>query len=107
MRNAVPALPRRARRGERAAFGAIATLAACALAGNGTATGRGAILLPFAAVALCAAWLIEPRYALVPLALWLAMRRQESAPVEWATLALWGALAVYLATGIFDYRFMI
>ena len=90
-----------------ALFGAIATLAACALAGNGTATGRGAILLPFTAVALCAAWLIEPRYALVPIALWLAMRRQESAPVEWATLALWGALAVYLATGVFDYRFMI
>ena len=88
-------------------FGLVATLAACALAGNGTATDRGWILLPFAGVALCAAWLIEPRYALVPVAFWLAMRRQESAPVEYATLALWGALAVHLATGIFDYRFMI
>jgi alpha-1,2-glucosyltransferase len=88
-------------------FGLVATLAACALAGNGTASGRGWLLLPFAAVALCAAWLIEPRYALVPIAFWLAMRRQESAPVEQATLALWGVLAVYLATGIFDYRFMI
>ena len=88
-------------------FGLVATLCACALAGNGTATDRGWILLPFAAVALCAAWLIEPRYALVPITFWLAMRRQESAPVEYATLALWGALAVYVATGIFDYRFMI
>lgn len=89
------------------AFGIAATLAACALAGNGTAVRHGWLLLPFAAVALCAAWLIEPRYSLAPLALYLALRRRESAPIEWITLALWAALAVYFATGVFDYRFMI
>ena len=60
-----------------------------------------------AALALCAAWLIEPRYCLVPFALYLAMRRRESAPIEGVTLALWGGLAVYFATGVLDYRFMI
>ena len=88
-----------------AAFGIVATLAACGLAGSQAP--RAWIVLPFAALALCAAWLIEPRYAMVPIALFLALRRQESASVEAATLALWGGLAVYFATGIFDYRFMI
>lgn len=91
----------------KAAFGFVATLAACALAGNGSAARHGWLLAPFAALALCAAWLIEPRYSLAPIALYLALRRRESAPVEWITLALWAALAVYFATGVLDYRFMI
>ena len=91
----------------KAFFGMVTTLAACGLAGNGTVVRQGWLLLPFAALALCTAWLIEPRYSLVPLALYLALRRRESAPVEWITLALWAALAVYFATGVFDYRFMI
>lgn len=88
-----------------AAFGLVATLGACAIAG--TPARRAGALLPFALLALCTAWMIEPRYTMVPIALWLALRRQESAAIEWTTLALWGALAVYFATGLFDYRFMI
>lgn len=88
-----------------ALFGLVGTLAACGMAG--TQAPRAWIALPFALMALCAAWLIEPRYAMVPIALWLALRRQEHATIEWATLALWGGLAVYFATGILDYRFMI
>jgi alpha-1,2-glucosyltransferase len=88
-------------------FGLVATLGACAVVANGALRRQGWLLLPFAGIALAAAWLIEPRYSLIPFAIYLAIRPAASAFAERATLALWAALAVYLAIGIFTYRFMI
>ena len=88
-----------------AVFGVIATLAACGLACTRFALPQGWLVLPFGVVFVAASWLIEPRYSIVPLALLLALRRPESDRVEATTLALWVILAVYVAWGVFEFRF--
>jgi len=67
---------------------------------------QGAVLLyPFAALFLAASWLIEQRYALVPIVLWLAFREHRDVRIEWATFALWFLLAVLAFAGIHAGRF--
>lgn len=88
-----------------ALFGLVATLAACALGSTRFALPQGWLVLPFCVLFVAASWLIEPRYAIVPMALWLALRRPEGDRVEAATLALWVLLAVYVARGVFEFRF--
>jgi len=61
-------------------------------------------LYPISAFALAAEWLVETRYLIVPFALWLAFREQRSKAVEYATLALWAALAVWIITGTLNGR---
>ncbi|HEY0178878.1 MAG TPA: hypothetical protein VGC30_04490, partial [Dokdonella sp.] len=68
---------------------------------------RTAWLYPFAALFLAASWLIEQRYALIPLTLWLAFREPRSRRVECATLLLWLALAVYVFQGFTAGRFFL
>ena len=58
-------------------------------------------------VLLAASWLVELRYALVPLVLWLAFREHRGRAIEWATLALWLALAVWLFSGMIAVRFFL
>lgn len=88
-------------------MGLIATAAACALGAAPLVRTEGRLLWPFALVFLAASWLIEPRYAFVPLAFYLLLRRPSGARIEAATLALWAVLAVHLAIGIFASRFII
>ena len=52
------------------------------------------------AMALAAAWMIEHRYALIPFALWLALRQAADRRIEYATLALWTVFAVCLCLGL-------
>jgi alpha-1,2-glucosyltransferase len=59
---------------------------------------------PISAFALAAEWLVETRYLIVPFALWLAFREQRSKAVEYATLALWAALAVWMIAGMLSGR---
>lgn len=89
------------------AFGLIATVAACALAGTRFVVPQAWLLFPFALFYLSASWLIEGRYILIPVALWLALRRQDGPVVEWATLAGWVMLAQYLALGMSAGRFIL
>lgn len=91
----------------RFAAGIAMMLAACGL---GTVTLRpraGVLLYPFAALFLAASWLIEQRYAIVPLVLWLAFREQRGRVTELATLALWLLLAVWLILGVLGDRFFL
>lgn len=88
-----------------ATFGGIATLAACGLACTRFALPQGWLVLPFGLLFVAASWLIEPRYAIVPMALWLALRRPEGDRAEAATVALWAVLAVFIAWGTFEFRF--
>jgi alpha-1,2-glucosyltransferase len=82
-------------------------LAACGL-GSVALRPRGAALLyPFAALFLAASWLIEQRYAIVPLVLWLAFREQRGRVQEHATLALWLILAVCVMAGVLSGRYFI
>ncbi|HEY6985002.1 MAG TPA: hypothetical protein VH375_02885 [Rhodanobacteraceae bacterium] len=51
-------------------------------------------LFPIAAFFLASEWLVETRYLIVPLALWLAFREQRSKAAEYTMMALWALLAV-------------
>lgn len=84
----------------RAAVGVCAALAVCGLAFTPLRPAAAVWMYPFAAVFLAASWLIEARYASVPIVLWLAFRQQRSRAIEIATFALWLALAVCIFYGI-------
>lgn len=88
-------------------FGLLATGAATALSALPLARCRCLVFVPFALLYLATSWLIEPRYSLIPLGLYLALRKPAADRLEAATTALWGILAVYLAIGIFGFRLMI
>jgi alpha-1,2-glucosyltransferase len=78
----------------RAGAGIVIVLAACGLAPTRLRPPAAVWLYPFAALFLASSWLIEQRYALVPLVLWLAFREQRGRAIEYVTLALWLAAAV-------------
>lgn len=82
----------------------VATAAACALAATPLRPARARWLFAFATLFLAASWLVELRYVAVPLVLWLAMREHRARAVEWATFALWLALAVWVMDGILAQR---
>jgi alpha-1,2-glucosyltransferase len=90
--------------GFRALASAIATIAACGLTPTRLRPAAAVWLYPIAAFFLAAEWLVETRYLIVPFALWLAFREQRSKPIEYATLALWAALAVFIVAGTFSGR---
>ena len=91
----------------RALVGIVVVLAACGLAFTRLRPAYAAWMYPFAALFLAASWLIEQRYALVPLVLWLAFREHRGRAIEWATIALWLALAVWLFRGMIAVRFFL
>ena len=91
----------------RALVGAVVVLAACGLAFTRLRPAGAYWLYPIATLFLAASWLIEQRYALVPLVLWLAFREHRGRAIEWATAALWLALAVFLFQGMFAMRFFL
>lgn len=45
---------------------------------------------------LAASWLVEPRYLIAPISLWLAMRQQEQTWIELVTLVYWLVLAAVM-----------
>lgn len=88
-------------------FGAIATLAACGLAYTRFVRSEYRWLLPLSLVFVGASWLIETRYAIVPMALLLLLRVPERDWTERITLVWWIGIATWFAVGIFDFHFMI
>lgn len=88
-------------------FGGIGTLAACGLAFTRFVRAEAWLLLPLSLLFVGASWLIETRYAIVPMALLLLLRIPECDAVERITLAWWIVIAAVFAVGIFDFRFMI
>jgi DIE2/ALG10 family protein len=91
----------------RAAVGAVVALAACGLAFTRLKPAAAYWLYPIAAFSLAASWLVEQRYTLVPLVLWLAFREHRGRAIEWATWALWLVLAVFVFHGIIALRFFL
>ena len=83
---------------------AVAVLSVCGLAPTRLKPAAAFWLYPITAFALAAEWLVETRYLIVPFALWLAFREQRSKAVEYATLALWAALAVWIIAGMLNGR---
>ena len=83
----------------RAVASVIFAIALCGLARTRLRPQGAIALYPVATVFLVASWLIELRYELVPLALWLALREHRDGKIEYATLALWLSLAVLMVGG--------
>jgi alpha-1,2-glucosyltransferase len=80
-------------------LGLVAVAAACGLGATKLKPRVGGFFYPLAVLALASFWLIEQRYALIPLGLWLAFRERKSAPIEAVTTMLWALLAVCLCYG--------
>ncbi len=91
----------------RAATGVVIVLAACGLATTRLRPDGAWWLYPFAAFFLAASWLVEQRYAMVPLVLWLALREPRGRGVELATLVWWLLLAGVLVGGMISGRFFL
>jgi alpha-1,2-glucosyltransferase len=88
----------------RAAFGLIASIGACVLVTTRLRPPFAVWLYPVSLAALSASWLIDQRYALVPLSLWLAFREHRKPMVEWITLEFWLVLAVFCVCVVLDGR---
>jgi hypothetical protein len=88
----------------RIGFALVVGLAACSIAFTRFRDPRGVLVYPFSAVCLASSWLIENRYAMVPFALWMAFRRDESP--RWMGL-VWLALSSFLTYGVLTRRFML
>ena len=91
----------------RAATGVVVALAASGLAFTRLRPRAAYWLYPIATLSLAASWLVEQRYALVPLVLWLAFREHRGRMIEWATAALWLILAVFVFHGMIALRFFL
>lgn len=90
----------------RAAFAGLAALAACGLSQTRFYRPGDRALLPLGLLFVSASLLVETRYAIVPLALWLALRRPQADWIERTTLAWWAVCSGVLLAGMLDLRFM-
>jgi alpha-1,2-glucosyltransferase len=88
-------------------FAALVGLAACSIALTRFEHPSGVLIYPFTAFYLSSSWLIENRYAIIPFALWMALRKVDSQKAERYTLVGWIAVCLFLGWGIFNNRFML
>ncbi|BDU20583.1 hypothetical protein DYGSA30_20400 [Dyella sp. GSA-30] len=88
-------------------FAALIGLAACSIALTRFEHPSGVLIYPFAAFYLSSSWLIENRYAIIPFALWMALRKVDNQKAERYTLVGWIAVCLFLGWGIFNNRFML
>jgi hypothetical protein len=88
-------------------FAALVGLAACSIALTKFEHPAGVLIYPFAAFYLSSSWLIENRYAIIPFALWMALRKVDSQKAERYTLVGWIAVCLFLGWGVFNNRFML
>lgn len=89
----------------KAAFCLVAVATLCGLSGSKLRPHAALLLYPCALLALAGFWVIEQRYALIPLALWLVFRERRSTATEVVTMALWAIAAVCVCLGIFAGQF--
>lgn len=85
-------------------FGILVALAACSIVFTRFRDPRGALIYPFSVICLASSVLIENRYSIIPFALWMAFR-QDNSP-RWM-LPAWLALSALLCYGVLTLRFML
>ena len=88
-------------------FGLAATWAAMGLAFTRHVVPQGWLWLPFSLLFVGASWMIETRYTIVPLALFLALRRPDGVWVERVTLSYWVVLSGWIAWNVLNLNFML
>jgi carbon starvation protein CstA len=89
----------------RAVFVAAAAMSALTLATVGLQRPSFRLLAPAAVASLLPVWLVEPRYYLVPFALFLVFRVPLDARVEWSLALLWAGCSAFLLEGMVSGRF--
>lgn len=88
-------------------FSVLTALAACGLSRTRFLHAQGWLIYPFACVYLGSSWLIEGRYAIIPLAIWMAFRVNAPDREEKITLCCWAAVSTLLVWIIFTGRLML
>jgi hypothetical protein len=88
-------------------FSILTALAACGLGRTRLLLSQGWLIYPFALLYLCSSWLIEGRYAIVPLAIWMAFRRRAPDGEERITLVCWIVVSQLLVWAIFSGHIML
>lgn len=85
-------------------FGIVVAFAAGAIAYTRFRDPRGVLVYPFSIVCLSSSILIENRYSMIPFALWMAFRKDESP--RWM-IVVWLLLSVWLTYNVLNMKFML
>ena len=85
-------------------FGIVIGFAAGAIAYTRFRDPRGVLVYPFSILCLASSVLIENRYSMIPFALWMAFRKDESP--RWM-LPAWLLLSVWLTYNVLNMNFML
>mgnify|MGYP000855473888 CR=1 FL=1 len=88
-------------------FSLLAAFAAGGLALLPHLGARARLWLPFSILFVAASWMIETRYTIVPITLFLLFRRPQPAWQERVMLAVWAVLALGLAGSVFDGKLLV
>lgn len=88
----------------RICFAILVGFAACSIAFTRFRDPRAVLVYPFSIVCLASSWLIENRYSILPFALWMAFR-EENSP-RWM-MFVWLTLSSILAFGVLSGKFML
>lgn len=88
----------------RVCFNILVALAACSIVFTRFRDPRAVLIYPFSVICLASSALIENRYSIIPFALWMAFRQDESP--RW-TMAVWLALSLLITYGVLTMRFML
>lgn len=88
-------------------FAMMAALAACCLLYTRFAVSHGWLIYPFAAFYLSSSWLIENRYSIIPLALWMSLQRSRNEKADSFVLAGWIVVSVALTHRILHGMYML
>jgi hypothetical protein len=88
-------------------FAMMAALAACCLLYTSFAVSQGWLIYPFAAFYLSASWLIENRYSIIPLALWMSLQKSRNEKADSFVLTAWIVVSVALTHRILHGMYML
>lgn len=88
-------------------FAMMAALAACCLLYTSFAVSQGWLIYPFAAFYLSASWLIENRYSIIPLALWMSLQKSRNERADSFVLTAWIVVSVALTHRILHGFYML
>jgi alpha-1,2-glucosyltransferase len=90
-------------------FALAATLGACGICYTRFMLPHGWLIYPLAAFYLCSSWMIESRYAIVPFAIWMALRKVENKNLstEILVLSAWILASQFFVWGFFSGQFLL
>jgi hypothetical protein len=88
-------------------FAMMTALAACCLLYTRFAVSQGWLIYPFAAFYLSASWLIENRYSIIPLALWMSLQKSRNERADSFVLTAWIVVSVALTHRILHGFYML